>query len=123
MKTNSRFFTIGLVNSLVLIQHWCLVEQIFTKQLRLQIHNLLDQTACLLLSYTAIAWLKMVSMQVIRSRVQFLKISALSLVFCVSVVLENISLRFLPVSFNQVSVLQRFLHSDFRLLMMLKREA
>ncbi|KAK8485406.1 hypothetical protein V6N11_037103 [Hibiscus sabdariffa] len=95
MKANSRFFTIRLVNILVLIQHWCLVEQIFTKQLRLQIPNLLDQTACSLLSYTTTPWLKMVPMQAIRSRVQFLKISALSLVFCVSVVLGNISLRFL----------------------------
>ncbi|KAK8994445.1 hypothetical protein V6N11_045534 [Hibiscus sabdariffa] len=58
-------------------------------------------TACSLLSYIAIAWMKMVPMQTIRSRVQFLKISALSLVFCVSVVLGNISLRFLAVSFNQ----------------------
>ncbi|KAJ8443113.1 hypothetical protein Cgig2_030881 [Carnegiea gigantea] len=58
-------------------------------------------TACSLLSYIAIAWMKMVPMQTIRSRVQFFKISALSLIFCASVVSGNVSLKCLPVSFNQ----------------------
>ena len=40
-------------------------------------------------------------LQILRSRVQYAKIAALSLVFCGSVVSGNISLRFLPVSFNQ----------------------
>ncbi|KAK8594863.1 hypothetical protein V6N13_015776 [Hibiscus sabdariffa] len=57
----------------------------------------------------------MVPMQAIRTRVQFLKISGLSLVFCVSVVLGNISLRFLPVSFNQASTLQRLPSRRFSL--------
>ncbi|KAG2246007.1 hypothetical protein Bca52824_085635 [Brassica carinata] len=50
-------------------------------------------TSCSLLSYLAIAWMRMVPMQTVRSRVQLLKIAALSLVFCVSVVFGNISLR------------------------------
>ncbi|CAL9234214.1 unnamed protein product [Arabidopsis halleri] len=45
-------------------------------------------TACSLLSYVAIAWLKMVPMQTIRSRVQFFKISDLSLNFCEPVSLK-----------------------------------
>ncbi|MBA0638294.1 hypothetical protein Godav_022114 [Gossypium davidsonii] len=86
-------------------------------------------TACSLLSYIAIAWMKMVPMQTIRSRtirsrVQFFKISALSLVFCVSVVFGNISLRFLPVSFNQaVGATTPFFTAIFAYLMTLKREA
>ncbi|KAG6436570.1 hypothetical protein SASPL_101471 [Salvia splendens] len=58
-------------------------------------------TACALLSYIAIAWMRVVPMQTIRSRVQFMKISALSFIFCTSVVSGNISLKYLPVSFNQ----------------------
>ncbi|MBA0880757.1 hypothetical protein Goshw_019710 [Gossypium schwendimanii] len=68
--------------------------------------------------------MKMVPMQTIRSRVQFFKISALSLVFCVSVVFGNISLRFLPVSFNQaVGATTPFFTAIFAYLMTLKREA
>ncbi|PPD73022.1 hypothetical protein GOBAR_DD30076 [Gossypium barbadense] len=66
----------------------------------------------------------MVPMQTIRSRVQFLKISALSLVFCVSVVFGNISLRYLPVSFNQaIGATTPFFTAVFAYLMTLKREA
>lgn len=81
-------------------------------------------TACSLLSYVAIAWLKMVPMQTIRSRIQFLKIAALSFVFCISVVFGNISLRYLPVSFNQaVGATTPFFTAVFAYLMTLKREA
>ena len=81
-------------------------------------------TACSLLSYVAIAWMKMVPMQTIRSKTQFIKISALSLVFCVSVVFGNISLRFLPVSFNQaIGATTPFFTAVFAYLMTLKREA
>ncbi|KAH9766746.1 putative sugar phosphate/phosphate translocator [Citrus sinensis] len=81
-------------------------------------------TACSLLSYIAIAWMKMVPMQTIRSRLQFLKISALSFVFCISVVFGNVSLRFLPVSFNQaVGATTPFFTAVFAYLMTLKREA
>nr|CAB3455394.1 unnamed protein product [Digitaria exilis]CAB3459071.1 unnamed protein product [Digitaria exilis] len=57
--------------------------------------------ACSLFSYAAIAWLRLAPMQLPRSRLQLAKIAALSLVFCASVVSGNISLRYLPVSFNQ----------------------
>ncbi|KAH0979647.1 hypothetical protein GBA52_006824 [Prunus armeniaca] len=66
----------------------------------------------------------MVPMQTIRSRVQFLKITALSLVFCVSVVFGNISLRYLPVSFNQaIGATTPFFTAVFAYFMTLKREA
>ena len=66
----------------------------------------------------------MVPMQTIRSRVQFFKIAALSLVFCVSVVFGNISLRFLPVSFNQaIGATTPFFTAVFAYIMTLKREA
>ncbi|MBA0748269.1 hypothetical protein Gogos_005112 [Gossypium gossypioides] len=59
----------------------------------------------------------------IRSRVQFFKITTLSLVFCVSVVFGNISLRYLPVSFNQaVGATTPFFTAVFAYLMTLKRE-
>lgn len=66
----------------------------------------------------------MVPMQTIRSRVQFFKIAALSLVFCVSVVFGNISLRFLPVSFNQaIGATTPFFTAVFAYIMTMKREA
>ena len=37
----------------------------------------------------------------IKSREQMVKVSVLALVFCLSIVLANLSLRFIPVSFNQ----------------------
>jgi len=80
-------------------------------------------TACALLSYIAIAWLKVVPMQAVRSRVQFTKIATLSAVFCASVVCGNISLRYLPVSFNQaVGATTPFFTAVFAYLMTLKRE-
>jgi drug/metabolite transporter (DMT)-like permease len=36
-----------------------------------------------------------------QSRQQFWKISLLALIFCLTVVLGNVSLKFIPVSFNQ----------------------
>ncbi|RWR81785.1 putative sugar phosphate/phosphate translocator isoform X2 [Cinnamomum micranthum f. kanehirae] len=42
-------------------------------------------TACSLLSYVAIMWMKMVPMQKLRSRMQFLKMAAPWVVFCISV--------------------------------------
>ena len=81
-------------------------------------------SACAVLSYVGIAWLKMVPMQSIRSRVQFFKISVLSVVFCASVVSGNISLRFLPVSFNQaVGATTPFFTAVFAYLMTFKRES
>lgn len=80
-------------------------------------------TACALFSYIAIAWMKIVPMQTIRSKTQFLKISALSVVFCASVVSGNISLRFLPVSFNQaIGATTPFFTAVFAYIMTLRRE-
>ncbi|KAK8649438.1 hypothetical protein V6N13_130167 [Hibiscus sabdariffa] len=79
--------------------------------------------ACSLLSYIAIAWLKVVPMQTIGSIKQFGKIAGLSLVFCFSVVLGNVSLRYLPVSFNQaIGATTPFFTAVFAYLMMKKME-
>ena len=56
--------------------------------------------ACTLTSY-AVAATQLVPLHPIKSRRQLLKVTALSLVFCLTVVLGNVSLRFIPVSFNQ----------------------
>ncbi|KHG03208.1 hypothetical protein F383_26828 [Gossypium arboreum] len=128
MKTNSKLFTIGLVTAwyssnigVLLLNKYLLSNYGFRYPIFL---TMCHMTACSLLSYIAIAWMKMVPMQTIRSRVQFFKISALSLVFCVSVVFGNISLRFLPVSFNQaVGATTPFFTAVFAYLMTLKREA
>src|SRR5688572_3840312 len=105
MKSTSRFFTIGLVTAwyssnigVLLLNKYLLSNYGFKYPIFL---TMCHMTACSLLSYIAVVWMKMVPMQTLRSRVQFLKISALSLIFCASVVSGNISLRYLPVSFNQ----------------------
>ncbi len=56
--------------------------------------------ACSLMSY-GLAASRYVQMQPIKSRAQFYKITMLALIFCFTVVLGNVSLRFLPVSFTQ----------------------
>nr|VDC78313.1 unnamed protein product [Brassica rapa] len=53
------------------------------------------------MSACPIVFLKLVPLQHLKSRSQFLKVATLSIVFCASVVGGNISLRYLPVSFNQ----------------------
>ncbi|KAK4762178.1 hypothetical protein SAY87_030062 [Trapa incisa] len=81
-------------------------------------------TACALLSYASIVFLKLVPLQVIKSRPQFFKIATLSVVFCASVVGGNVSLRYLPVSFNQaVGATTPFFTAVFAYLMTFKREA
>jgi hypothetical protein len=57
--------------------------------------------SCAAYSYAAINLLQIVPFQQIHSKKQFLKIFALSAIFCFSVVCGNTSLRYLPVSFNQ----------------------
>lgn len=81
-------------------------------------------TACAVLSYVSIVFLKVVPFHRIKSRSQFLRISTLSVVFCGSVVGGNISLRYLPVSFNQaVGATTPFFTALFAYLMTRKREA
>lgn len=41
------------------------------------------------------------TLQPVKSRRQFYKIASLALIFCVAVVMGNVSLKFIPVSFNQ----------------------
>ncbi|KAH7855213.1 hypothetical protein Vadar_022425 [Vaccinium darrowii] len=126
--SSSRFFTIGLVTSwyssnigVLLLNKYLLSNYGFKYPIFLTMCHMM---ACSLFSYVAIAWLKMVPMQTIRSRVQFVKIAALSLVFCASVVSGNISLRYLPVSFNQaIGATTPFFTAVFAYLMTLKREA
>ncbi|KAL2525770.1 putative sugar phosphate/phosphate translocator [Abeliophyllum distichum] len=127
-KSSGRFFTIGLVASwyssnigVLLLNKYLLSNYGFKYPIFL---TMCHMTACSLLSYIAIVWMKMVPMQTIRSRVQFMKISALSLIFCASVVSGNISLRYLPVSFNQaIGATTPFFTAVFAYLMTLKREA
>ncbi|KNA06109.1 hypothetical protein SOVF_184070 [Spinacia oleracea] len=128
MKTTSRFFTIGLVTAwyssnigVLLLNKYLLSNYGFKYPIFL---TMCHMTACSLLSYIAIAWLKMVPMQTIRSRVQFFKIAALSLIFCASVVSGNISLKYLPVSFNQaIGATTPFFTAVFAYLITFKREA
>ncbi|KAM7256829.1 hypothetical protein ACFE04_012570 [Oxalis oulophora] len=81
-------------------------------------------SACAILSYVSIAFVKVVPLQSIKSRSQFLKISTLGVVFCGSVVGGNISLRFLPVSFNQaVGATTPFFTALFAYFITFKREA
>ncbi|XP_057535281.1 UDP-URONIC ACID TRANSPORTER 1-like [Amaranthus tricolor] len=81
-------------------------------------------SACAFLSYISIVFLKIVPLQRVKSRSQFLKIATLSIVFCGSVVGGNISLRYLPVSFNQaVGATTPFFTALFAYLMTFKREA
>ena len=56
--------------------------------------------ACSIMSY-GLAISNTVMLQPVKSRQQFYKISTLALIFCIAVVLGNVSLRFIPVSFNQ----------------------
>lgn len=56
--------------------------------------------ACSAASY-AVAASGLVPLHAVRSRAQLAKVTVLALVFCVTVVLGNVSLRFIPVSFSQ----------------------
>lgn len=128
MRGSSRWFTIGLVAAwyssnigVLLLNKYLLSNYGFKYPIFL---TMCHMTACSLLSYIAIAWMKMVPMQTIRSRVQFMKISALSLIFCASVVSGNVSLKYLPVSFNQaIGATTPFFTALFAYLMNVKREA
>ncbi|KAJ7964103.1 Nucleotide-sugar transporter family protein [Quillaja saponaria] len=127
MKVTGRIFTIGLISAwyssnigVLLLNKYLLSNYGFRYPIFLTFCHM---TACSILSYIAILWLKVVPMQTIRSRVQFVKISSLGLIFCLSVVGGNISLRYLPVSFNQaVGATTPFFTAVFAYLMTLKRE-
>ncbi|KAM1949383.1 hypothetical protein ACFX15_009446 [Malus domestica] len=86
--------------------------------------TLCHMTACSVLSYVAVAVMKVALQQSVKSKVQFAKIAGLSVVFCFSVVCGNVSLRYIPVSFNQaVSATTPFFTAIFAFLIIKKREA
>ncbi|KAL9232597.1 hypothetical protein vseg_007692 [Gypsophila vaccaria] len=81
-------------------------------------------TACAGLSYISILVMKLVPLQRVKSTYQLAKIASLSLVFCGSVVGGNVSLSYLPVSFNQaVGATTPFFTALFAYLITFKREA
>ncbi|XP_076882389.1 putative sugar phosphate/phosphate translocator At3g11320 [Bidens hawaiensis] len=130
IKTPSanKLFTFGLVSAwyssnigVLLLNKYLLTNYGFKYPIFL---TMCHMSSCALLSYIAIAWMKMVPVQTIRSRVQLVKISALSLIFCVSVVSGNVSLRYLPVSFNQaVGATTPFFTAVFAYAMTFKMES
>ncbi|XP_020224867.1 probable sugar phosphate/phosphate translocator At3g11320 [Cajanus cajan] len=127
VSVSGKLFTVGLISfwyasniGVLLLNKYLLSNHGFRYPIFLTLCHMM---ACSILSYVAIAWLKMVPMQTVRSRVQFLKISSLGLIFCLSVVGGNISLRYLPVSFNQaVGATTPFFTAVFAYFMTLKRE-
>ncbi|XP_027336495.1 probable sugar phosphate/phosphate translocator At3g11320 [Abrus precatorius] len=79
---------------------------------------------CSLFSYVAISVMDIVPLQSVRSKNQFWKIFGLSVVFCFSVVCGNMSLRYIPVSFNQaIGATTPFFTAGFAYAMSKKREA
>ncbi|XP_007016212.2 PREDICTED: probable sugar phosphate/phosphate translocator At3g11320 [Theobroma cacao] len=124
----SRLFTVGLITSwyssnigVLLLNKFLLSNYGFRYPISLTLCHML---ACSMFSYMAIAWLKVAPLQGIRSRLQLMKISALGVIFCLSVVAGNISLRFLPVSFNQaVGATTPFFTAVFAYVMTRKRES
>ncbi|KAF3961465.1 hypothetical protein ACB098_08G060300 [Castanea mollissima] len=128
MKVSSRSFTLGLVTAwyssnigVLLLNKYLLSNYGFRYPIFLTLCHML---ACSLFSYIAINWFKLAPLQTLRSRLQFLKISALSLIFCLSVVAGNVSLRYLPVSFTQaVGATTPFFTAVFACFMTSKRES
>ncbi|KAG5238300.1 sugar phosphate/phosphate translocator [Salix suchowensis] len=123
----SRLFSLGLIASwyfsnigVLLLNKYLLSNYGFKYPIFLTLCHMM---ACSLFSYIAISWLKIVPLQTMRSRSQFLKISGLGIIFCSSVVAGNISLRYLPVSFNQaIGATTPFFTAVFAYLMTLRRE-
>jgi len=126
-KKMSRLFNVCLIASwyssnigVLLLNKYLLSSYGFKYPIFLTLCHMM---ACSLLSYIAISWLKIVPLQTIRSRWQFLKISALGVIFCSSVVTGNVSLRYLPVSFNQaVGATTPFFTAVFAYLLTFRRE-
>lgn len=123
----SKFVTVGLITAwyssnigVLLLNKFLLSNYGFKYPIFLTLCHML---ACSLLSYVAISWMKVVPMQSIKSRVQFFKISSLGLIFCLSVVGGNISLRYLAVSFNQaIGATTPFFTAVFAYIMTIKKE-
>ncbi|KAJ8426517.1 hypothetical protein Cgig2_007985 [Carnegiea gigantea] len=125
-SNNNKLFTIGLVAAcyssnigILLLNRYLLSNYGFKCPIFLMMCHM---TACSLLSYITITRMKMVPMQTIRSRVQFFKISALSLILYASVS-GNVSLTYLPFSFNQAIGATTFFRTVFSYLMTVKKEA
>ncbi|XP_054818397.1 probable sugar phosphate/phosphate translocator At3g11320 isoform X3 [Prosopis cineraria] len=127
VPASGRLFTFGLITcwyssniGVLLLNKFLLSNYGFRYPIFLTLCHMM---ACSILSYVAISWLKIAPLQTVRSRVQFVKISSLGLIFCLSVVGGNISLRYLPVSFNQaVGATTPFFTAVFAYLMTLRRE-
>lgn len=80
--------------------------------------------ACSAYSFIAIKWFEIVPFQHLSSKRQFMKIFALSAIFCFSVVCGNTSLRYLPVSFNQaIGATTPFFTAIFAFLITFKKES
>ena len=62
--------------------------------------TLCHMLACSLMSYF-LAASQVATLQPVKSKQQFYKIATLAIIFCITIVLGNVSLRFIPVSFNQ----------------------
>lgn len=85
--------------------------------------TMLHMLSCAAYSYAAINVVQFVPYQQIHSKKQFLKIFALSAIFCFSVVCGNTSLRYLPVSFNQaIGATTPFFTAIFAFLITCKKE-
>ncbi|KAG5071513.1 hypothetical protein AAZX31_03G068300 [Glycine max] len=79
---------------------------------------------CSLFSYVIVSVTEAVPLQRVRSRSQFWRIVALGVVFCFSVVCGNVSLRYIPVSFNQaIGATTPFFTAVFAYAVSAKREA
>ncbi|KAF6160359.1 hypothetical protein GIB67_019128 [Kingdonia uniflora] len=86
--------------------------------------TMLHMISCAIYSFIAIHWLEIVPFQQLVSRRQFLKIAALSVIFCFSVVCGNTSLRYLPVSFNQaIGATTPFFTAVFAFIIICKKES
>ncbi|XP_061336649.1 probable sugar phosphate/phosphate translocator At3g11320 [Gastrolobium bilobum] len=79
---------------------------------------------CSIFSYVAISLMDIVPLQSVQSKKQFGKICGLSFVFCFSVVCGNMSLKYIPVSFNQaIGATTPFFTAVFAYAMIRTREA
>ncbi|MED6133972.1 hypothetical protein PIB30_033105 [Stylosanthes scabra] len=85
--------------------------------------TMLHMLSCAAYSYASINLLDLVPPQHIHSKKQFLKILALSAIFCFSVVCGNTSLRYIPVSFNQaIGATTPFFTAIFAFIITCKKE-